>query len=216
MNNTRYRIAFVSRLAISALKQSAVLTGVSLCIVCGVLADDIAVSEQSFSCINDWPKIRNTHIYNADPEKLKEAIRIFRDSVSDTEYPVGTILQLIPTEAMVKHSRGTFAKSNDWEFFSLDVSAAGTKISERGENVVNHTQGLTCLSCHQPAAKYDFVCEKTHGCAPIPLDDQKIAELQGADPRCAKKDILLPVSRLSSSPPAAAKRGTQADTHPDA
>jgi len=43
--------------------------------VCGVFADDIAVSEQNFGCINDWPKIRNTHIYNADPEKLKEAIR---------------------------------------------------------------------------------------------------------------------------------------------
>jgi len=187
MNNARHLIGFVSRVAVSALKHSAVLTGVSLCMVDGVLADDIAVSEQSFSCINDWPKIRNTHIYHADPEKLKEAIRIFRDSVSDTEYPIGTILQLIPAEAMVKHSRGTFAKSNDWEFFSLDVSAAGTKISERGENVVNHTQGLTCLSCHQPAAKYDFVCERTHGCAPIPLDDQRIAELQAADPRCAKK-----------------------------
>ena len=187
MSSTRHPIAFISRLAISALTQSALLTGVGLCMVCGVLADDIAVSEQSFRCINDWPKIRNTHIYNADPEKAKEAIRIFRDSVPDTQYPVGTILQLIPTEAMVKHSSGKFAKSNDWEFFSLDVSASGTKISERGENVVNHTQGLTCLSCHQPAAKYDFVCEKTHGCAPIPLDDQKIAELQGADPRCAKK-----------------------------
>jgi hypothetical protein len=123
MNNTRHRIAFVSRLAISVLKQSALMTAVSLCMVCGVLADDIAVSEQSFGCINNRPKIRNTHIYNSDPEKLKEAIRIFRDSVPDTEYPVGAILQLIPTEAMVKHSRGTFAKSNDWEFFSLDVSA---------------------------------------------------------------------------------------------
>jgi len=79
MNNMRHRIAFVYRLAVSALKQSALLTGVRLCMVCGVLADDIAVSEQSFSCINDWPKIRNTHINNADPEKLKEAIRIFRD-----------------------------------------------------------------------------------------------------------------------------------------
>jgi hypothetical protein len=176
VNNTRHLIEFVSRVAVSALKHSALLTGVSLCMVGGVLADDIAVSEQSFSCI-----------YHAAPERLREAIRIFRDNVSDTEYPIGTILQLIPTEAMVKHSRGTFAKSNDWEFFSLDVSAAGTKISDRGENVVNHTQGLTCLSCHQPAAKYDFVCEKTHGCAPIPLGDQKIAELQGADPRCAKK-----------------------------
>jgi hypothetical protein len=78
--------------------------------VCGVLADDITVSEQSFSCINDWPKIRNTHIYNSDIDKLNEAIRIFRDSVSDIEYPVGTILQLIPTQAMVKHPRGTFGK----------------------------------------------------------------------------------------------------------
>ena len=145
MNSTRYPIAFISRLAISALKQSALLTGVSLCMVCGTLADDIAVSEQSFRCINDWPKIRNTHIYNADPEKLKEAIGIFRDSVSDTEYPVGTILQLIPAEAMVKHSRGTFAKSNDWEFFSLDLSATGTRISERclrkDARVCSHTAG---------------------------------------------------------------------------
>src|SRR6516165_11056879 len=187
MKNVRQRITFSPRIAIPALKQTILLTSIGLCMVSGVSADDITVSEQTFGCINDWPKIRNTHIYNADTDKLNEATRIFRDSVSDTEYPVGTILQLIPTEAMAKHSRGTFAKSNDWEFFSLDVSASGTKISERGENVVNHTQGLTCLSCHQPAAKYDFVCEKTHGCAPIPLDDQKIAELQGADPRCAKK-----------------------------
>ena len=80
MNNTRHGIAFVFRLAVSALKRSVLLTGFSLCMVCGVFADDIAVSEQNFGCINDWPKIRNTHIYNADPEKLKEAIRIFREN----------------------------------------------------------------------------------------------------------------------------------------
>jgi len=40
------------------------------------------------------------------------------------------------------------------------------------------------LSCHIPAAHYDFVCEKGHGCAPIPIDDKKIAEIQGKDPRC--------------------------------
>jgi hypothetical protein len=43
---------------------------------------------------------------------------------------------------------------------------------------------VTCLSCHIPAARYDFVCEKGHGCAPIPIDDKKIAEIQGMDPRC--------------------------------
>jgi hypothetical protein len=87
---------------------------------------------------------------------------------------------------MVKHPREKFPKTNGWEFFFLDVSEAGTQIKDRGDNVVNLSQGVTCLSCHQPAARFDFVCEKGHGCAPIPFDDQKIGELQRADPRCAK------------------------------
>ena len=151
-------------------------------------AQDITVSEQTFGCILDWPKVRNTRFKHADPEKLKEAMRIFRDSVPDKEYPVGTILQLVPFEAMVKHPREKFPKSNGWEFFALEVSEAGTKIRDRGDdNVVNLSLGAPCLSCHQPATRFDFVCEKGHGCAPIPFDDQKIAELQKADLRCAKK-----------------------------
>jgi len=183
----RQLITFEVRFLSKILKQIVLVTGLGTCFTCGVLADDIVVSEQTFSCILDWAKVRNTHIKNDDPEKLKEAIRIFRDSVPNTEYPVGTILQLIPSEAMIKHPRGTFAKTNDWEFFSLDLSATGTKISERGDNVINHLQGVTCLSCHQPAAKFDFVCEKGHGCAPLPVNDQQIAAMQEADPRCAKK-----------------------------
>jgi hypothetical protein len=124
---------------------------------------------------------------HADPEKLKEAIRIFRDSVPDIQYPVGTILQLVPFEAMVKHPREKFPKTNGWEFFALDVSEQGTKIRDRGDNVVNLAQGIPCLNCHEPAARFDFVCEKNHGCAPIPFDDQKIRELQMADARCTKK-----------------------------
>ena len=71
-------------------------------------ADDLVITEKSFGCVLDLSKVRNTRIQNSDPEKLKEAIRIFRDSVPDTEYPKGTILQLIPTEAMVKHDRAAF------------------------------------------------------------------------------------------------------------
>src|SRR6266436_2600544 len=80
-------------------------------------ADSVVITEKSFGCVLDMPKVRNTRILNPDPEKLKEAIRIFRDSVPDKEYPTGTILQLIPTEAMVKHDRATFAYANGWEFF---------------------------------------------------------------------------------------------------
>jgi len=42
------------------------------------------------------------------------------------------------------------------------------------------------MACHQAAAKFDFVCDKGHGCAPLSFDDKKIAELQAADPRCPK------------------------------
>lgn len=150
-------------------------------------AEDVTVSEDTFDCILDWPKVRNTRFKHADPEKLKEAMRIFRDSVPDKDYPVGTILQLVPFEAMVKHPREKFPNTNGWEFFFLEVSKEGTKIKDRGDNVVNLSQGVTCLSCHQPAKKYDFVCEKGHGCAPIPFDDQKLAEIQRSDQRCAKK-----------------------------
>ena len=157
----------------------------TLSVAPGLYADDVTVSENSFGCIRNWTKVRNTYIKHADPEKLKEAVRIFKNSVPDKEYPVGTFLQLLPDEAMVKHPRQTFLETNGWEFFHLDLSAQGTKIKTRGDQTVNF-QGVKCFSCHQPAVKYDFVCEKGHGCAPVPLDDQKIAELQGKDPRCKK------------------------------
>lgn len=149
---------------------------------------DGLVSEQTFGCILDMPKVRNTRLKHADPQKLKEAMRILRDSVPDQEYPVGTILQLVPFEAMVKQPREKFPKSNGWEFFALEVSEAGTKIIDRGdEHVLNVLLKAPCFSCHQPAAKFDFVCEKGHGCAPLSIDDQQIADLQKADLRCTKK-----------------------------
>src|ERR1700722_15089392 len=141
-------------------------------------ADDLVITDKSFGCVLDLPKVRNTRIQNPDPEKLKEAIRIFRDSVPNTEYPKGTTLQLIPTEAMVKHDRASFPKTNGWEFFALKVSPEGTTILDRGDNVLNTSLKKPCLECHSRAAKFDFVCEKGHGCATIPLTDERIAGMQ--------------------------------------
>jgi hypothetical protein len=187
INHMRHLIALLCRRSVCVFQGSVLVAGLGFCMVSSVSAENIAVSEQTFGCILDWPKVRNTRFKHSDPEKLKEAMRIFRDSIPDREYPVGTILQLVPFEAMVKHERAKFPKTNGWEFFALDVSESGTKIRDRGDNVVNLSQGVTCLSCHQPAVRFDFVCEKGHGCAPIPFDDQKIAELQHADLRCTKK-----------------------------
>lgn len=160
---------------------------VCLCLAMALCADDVVVTEKSFGCVLELPKVRNTRIQNPDPEKLKEAMRIFEDRVSDKDYPTGTILQLIPGEAMVKHSRESFPNTNGWEFFALAVSADGTKIQDRGDKVVNTSLKKPCLECHSPAAKFDFVCEKGHGCASIPVTDAQIAAIQAADPRCPKK-----------------------------
>src|SRR5580704_491632 len=113
-----------------------------------VSADDLVITEKSFGCVLNLPKVRNTRIQNPDPEKLKEATRIFQDSVPDKDYPTGTILQLIPTEAMVKHERSAFPNTNGWEFFALKVSADGTAIQERGDKVLNTSLKKPCLDCH--------------------------------------------------------------------
>ena len=182
----RYVTTCLSSICTFLCTRGIVAVGLGLVMTGGAYAEDVTVSEKSFSCISEGTKIRNTYIKHADPEKLKEAVRIFKNSVPDKEYPVGTFLQLLPGEAMVKHPRAKFSDTGGWEFFALDLSADGTKIKSRGDKVVNF-QGVACMSCHQPAAKFDFVCEKGHGCAPVPLDDPKIAELQAADPRCPKK-----------------------------
>lgn len=181
----RRLITIVSRISGLGCMRAVVAVALGLSMSSSLYAADLTVSESSFGCIRDWTKVRNTYIKHADPDKLKEAVRIFKNSVPDKEYPVGTFLQLLPDEAMVKHPRQKFPETNGWEFFHLDLSAQGTKIRTRGDQTVNF-QGVKCFSCHQPAVKYDFVCEKGHGCAPVPLDDQKIAELQAADPRCKK------------------------------
>src|SRR6202000_2183168 len=121
-------------------------------------ADDLVITEKSFGCVLDLPKVRNTRIRNPDPEKLTEAIRIFRDSVPGKEYPKGTILQLIPTEAMVKHDHAAFPNTHGWGFFAPKVSARGTTIVDRGDKVLNTSVKKACLECHSPGAKFDFVC----------------------------------------------------------
>jgi hypothetical protein len=149
-------------------------------------AADTAITEKSFACIHDGGavKIRQTYIRNPDPAKLKEAVQIFEGNLPGKEYPLGTTIQLVPGEAMVKESKKNFPNTNGWEFFALTVSADGTKIASRGDSASNPVG--TCLGCHQPAAKFDFICEKTHGCAPIPVTDAQIAMRQDQDARCTK------------------------------
>ena len=114
---------------------------------------------------------------------LDEALTIARANKGGV-YPVGTIIQLVPQEAMVKRKPGWNPASKDWEFFFLDVSAKGTTIAVRGADEVENRFGGNCASCHKAAEpKFDFVCENDHGCEPLPIDHKVIESIQKADPR---------------------------------
>ena len=153
-----------------------------LAVAAGVQAH-AAPADPTFDCMREGVKIRNTYIRNADPVKLKKAVEIFDKATPGVDYPTGTVIQLVPNEAMIKRTSQEFPNSGGWEFFALTVAADGTKIAGRGDQASN--RGGTCLSCHSAGAKFDYVCERTHGCAPVPLTDEIIAKLQAGDPRCA-------------------------------
>ncbi len=139
-------------------------------------------TEATFECITRWTPVRRFYLANVlghEAEALKAA-----EAEGTIPFPEGTIIQLIPTEAMVKRAPGFAAVSNDWEFFSLGVSADGTKILDRGSSEVVNQFGGDCLSCHAPAKDHDLLCETGHGCDPLPFTEAVIRAVQDADPRC--------------------------------
>ncbi len=157
---------------------------VALLLVAGAAgAKDFTVTADYFDCLTSWTKIRNTRIHHPKKKLLRKAMRVFEGSKPKRRYPVGTVLQLIPQEAMVKHRRRYFPETDGWEFFALGVSRAGTTINSQGGDAINFV-GLSCKTCHAAASRFDWVCEKGHGCDPIPLDDGLIARIQDSDPRC--------------------------------
>jgi hypothetical protein len=109
------------------------------------------------------------------------------------EYPEGTLLQLIPNEAMIKQQKGFSPGTNDWEFFALDSNEKGSRIVSRGAQEVNNFLGLNCFECHKAArAEFDLVCEQDHGCVPLPLTHAMFHAVQHIDPRCQPPEALSP------------------------
>ncbi len=145
-------------------------------------AEDLEMQASDFRSILTMTKVRGFYIDNKLGH-LDEALRV-ANSPTGGIYPVGTIIQLIPTEVMVKRRKGFNATTRDWEFFFVGVSAAGTEIKSRGANSVRNGFGLGCQSCHAAAdPKWDMICEDDHGCAPLPFTDSQIETIQNSDPR---------------------------------
>jgi hypothetical protein len=142
---------------------------------------DVAPTAADFVNINSMTRVGD-HFVGSLNGQLDAVLAVARNPAGGI-YPVGTVIQLIPTEAMVKRHRGYSAATGDWEFFALKVSPQGTRIGIAGPRVKNFFGG-DCSSCHRAAAsRFDFVCEKNHGCAPLGITDALIASIQRGDPR---------------------------------
>lgn len=143
----------------------------------------IAIDGGSFRCIRQMTPVRHFYVDNLLGQI--EGTLAAANSTTGAAYPVGSVVQLVPTEAMVKREKDFNPATGDWEFFDLDVSADGTKVLTRGFAEVNNRFGKNCFTCHVPAREpWDFICETGHGCEPIPIDHAMTGALQRSDPRC--------------------------------
>lgn len=145
----------------------------------------VNVDEKSFSCIREMTPVRHFYVDNllGDLQSTLAAAYNPKGAV----YPAGSVVQLVPTEVMVKREFGTFPATGDWEFFELEVNEEGSTIAKRGFVDVMNRFGGNCFTCHVPAREpWDFICESGHGCETIPIDHSMTGALQRSDPRCGE------------------------------
>lgn len=173
--------AFASRLfPLAALLCAAAVTGSSR--VAAADAKPIPIDDSSFKCIAQMRPVRHFYVDNLLGD-VEATVAVARKGSGDD--PVGSVLQLVPNEVMVKQPKGFSPVTRDWEFFFVDVSEQGSKIYKRGFADVNNRFGGNCFTCHVKARpEFDFVCETDHGCDPVPFTREMFGALQRTDPRC--------------------------------
>ena len=155
----------------------------SVALAAGQGAEKLDIAASDFDCMLDMQPIRGFYVDNLIEGKLDQTIAVAE--AGQGEYPPGSVVQLVPGEVMVKHPKGYSEVTKDWEFFELEVSPEGTTIGKRGFADVVNRFGGTCLACHIKAKpEFDLICEKNHGCDPIPLTEQVTTLLQKTDARC--------------------------------
>jgi hypothetical protein len=104
------------------------------------------ITDKSFKCMTDMTHVRHFYVDNSNGN-LKETVRVAQSNGGEP-YPVGSVLQLVPTEVMVKRGKGFNPVTKDWEFFELDVSKDGSTIRTRGFVEVVNRFGDNCFACH--------------------------------------------------------------------
>jgi hypothetical protein len=145
------------------------------------------ISDSSFKCITEMTHVRHFYVDNL-AGNLAGTVQVAQAATGD--YPVGSVLQLVPNEVMVKREKGFNANTHDWEFFDLNISPTSSAIRVRGVQDVNNRFGGNCFNCHVKAQpEFDLVCDNNHGCDPIPFTRAMSGALQRTDPRCKNPPV---------------------------
>lgn len=153
----------------------------------GVWAADAGIDDKTFNCIRDMTPVRGFFVGNLQGD-IEATVAV--SSAGSGKYPEGSVIQLVPTEVMVKREAGFSPATQDWEFIELEVSDQGSKILKRGTVDVVNQFGGNCFACHVKANPgRDLVCEQGNGCDPIPLTPTMIRAIQNTDPRCATVEL---------------------------
>jgi hypothetical protein len=143
----------------------------------------IKIDASAFSCMTRMQPVRGFFVANL-LGNLDATLKIARSPTGGV-YPPGSVVQLIPTEVMVKQPVGTNP--------ATDVNDKGSTIRHRGYTDVVNRFGGNCLGCHAAARpEWDMICEQGHGCLPVPLTRAMIEALQRSDPRCSPPNPLRP------------------------
>lgn len=146
------------------------------------------ISAASFKCLSELTPVGDFFVDNLNGDI--DATVAVASSPDGGVYPPGSVVQLVPAEAMVKREPGFNVATRDWEFFELAVSADATTITTRGFAETVNRFGGNCFACHiQARPEWDLICGKDHGCEPIPLTPVMIRAIQKTDPRCAPQTL---------------------------
>ena len=141
-----------------------------------------AVTAADLGCLQGWAEVGHTRYARVGGD-VAETLAVARGGPGGS-YPPGSILQLMPTEAMVKLAPGASPDTDDWEYLKLEVKRGQTVIAERGGREVKNIAG-GCADCHGAAKAYESVCGADHGCKPLPAFIVRAAlKAVANDPRC--------------------------------
>lgn len=185
-------IQLLARRSIRAIKAFTLLSASILIIGQSSSQDaskEVEIPEGAFRCLTAMEK-SELGIYFVDNVlgNLQGTLDVANSDVGG-DFPAGSLISMVPTEVMLKHNEGWNEATDDWEFFELNVSAEGSEIISRGTTDVINRFGGNCFGCHTLAREeWDLICSDNHGCAPLPITRDVIANIQNTDPRCISNE----------------------------